>query len=221
MLIECTCASSKVLNLKVHVYESYCIFCITVSYNSCKLSSLFFLFSKNVQECSLFSSNWIISKILSSTLQVLSLAVSCLLFMFCLLHFSFHLMYYLPPESVWSFFLKFLSLYWTIFQYFNIQWFYWIILFMYWFPGFTELSSLIFTYSSPSFLKTAILNFLLGKLQIFISLRLVTEKLFCGFLCVCVVSCFLDCLHNLKPCIAIFPLEVAITAFILYWLALG
>lgn len=85
--------------------------CLLMSHNSCRLSSLFFLFSKNVQECSLFSSNWIISKILSSTLQVLSLAVSCLLFMFCLLHFSFHLMYYLPPESVWSFFLKFLSLY--------------------------------------------------------------------------------------------------------------
>lgn len=100
--------------------------CLLMSHNSCRLSSLFFLFSKNVQECSLFSSNWIISKILSSTLQVLSLAVSCLLFMFCLLHFSFHLMYYLPPESVWSFFLKFLSLYWTIFQYFNIQWFYWL-----------------------------------------------------------------------------------------------
>lgn len=108
--------------------------------------------------------------------------------------------------------------YFSIFQYSMILL---IILFMSWFPGFIELSFLIFTYSSPNFLKTAILNSLLDKLQIFISLRLVTEKLFCGFLCVCVVSCFLDCLHNLKPCIAIFPLEVAITAFILYWLALG
>lgn len=73
--------------------------------------------------------------------------------------------------------------YFSIFQYSMILL---IILFMSWFPGFIELSFLIFTYSSPNFLKTAILNSLLDKLQIFISLRLVTKKKF--FLLWCHVS---------------------------------
>ena len=133
-----------------------------------------------------------------------SFAISCLLFMlsvYCIFNFIYCILYL--QNLFGPFFFTFLSLCWTVFQYFSIQWFYWIILFMYWFPGFIELSFLIFTYSSPSFLKTVILNSLLDKLQIFIIIIFF------------VVSCFLDCLHNLKLCIAIFPLEVAITDFIL------
>ena len=112
-----------------------------------------------------------------------SFAISCLLFMlsvYCIFNFIYCILYL--QNLFGPFFFTFLSLCWTVFQYFSIQWFYWIILFMYWFPGFIELSFLIFTYSSPSFLKTVILNSLLDKLQIFISLRLATEKLLLFFL---------------------------------------
>lgn len=122
-----------------------------------------------------FSSDWIISKFLSSIWQIFSWAWSSQLLM-TPIAFLFYFIYCI---------LQFQNFYLVLFYdfYVFVKLF---IFFMYHFSGFVELS--VFYYSSLSFLKMAILNFLLEKAQIsclWISLL----QDYCDTL---VISCYLD-----------------------------